>query len=160
MNGRKKPRQPRWPARADVISHAIMSATRLTDAEIDDVLQPVESGVTSMRQGQGTLADWSNLATACTIALTIEEQGVVRGLRGHLQTIDAALQAIAKRCDTPRGWQRTALYFHEIDALGDLAFLHRHQLQALSAAEFKRAVDLATARAKQAAAHGQELEAA
>lgn len=160
MNGRKKPRLPRWPACNGTISRAILNASRLTPTEVAAVLQPLEAGVTAMRQGQGTMTDWSAIASACTIALTIEEQGVVRGLRGHLQATDAALQAIAQRCDTNAGWQRTALYFHEIDALSDLVFLHRHQLEALSAAEFHRAVDLATARVRQAEARGRVLEAA
>jgi len=160
MNGRKKPRQPRWPACSGTISRAILNATRLTATEIEQVLEPVEAGVTAMRQGQGATDDWSTIASACTVALTIEEQGVVRGLRGHLQAIDTALQSIAKRCHTANGWQRTALYFHEIDALNDLVFLYRHQLEALSAAEFRRAVSLATARVTQAEAHGQLLEAA
>lgn len=152
MNGRKKPRRIRWPANPDSIRLAVLNAARLTAEEMAGLLEPLERSCTSMRQGTGTAQDWSHLATACAIALTIEELGVVRGLKGHLQTIDAALQSIAGRCDTPKGWQRTPLYFNEIDALSDLGFLHRHQLQHLSAAEFKRAVDLTTARIRQAEA--------
>lgn len=152
MNGRKKPRQPHWPARTDVIQVAMLSASKHTAAEIAAALAPVDQCVAAMRQGQGTADDWGTLAATCAVALVIEDQGVVRGLRGHLQAVDAALQSIAKRCETSTGWRRTALWFHEIDALNELVFLHRHQMQHLSAAELQRAVDLATARTMQAQA--------
>lgn len=160
MNGRKKPRQPRWPARTDVIQLAMLSASKHTASEIDAAMAPVEQCVAALRQGQGTADEWAHLAGTCAVALAIEDQGVVRGMRGHLLAVDAALQSIAKRCDTATGWHRTALWFHEIDALNDLVFLHRHQMQHLSAAELQRAVDLATARTQQATARGKALEVA
>lgn len=152
MNGRKKPRQPRWPARVDSMRLAMVSASCLTQAEITHLLEPVRLALAAARQAQATSTQWSNLATACAVALAIERQGVVCGLSEHLHTADEVLQAIAARCDTPSGWQRTPLYFHEIDALTTFVDLHAFQIKQLSAAEYQRAVDLATTRTLQAQA--------
>lgn len=160
MNGRKKPRQPRWPARVDVLKLAITGAGRLTPPEVDDLMAGPQRALGAMLQGHTTTDHWSELAKACTIGQAIEQQGVVRGLAHQLDTADAALQAIATRCDKPTGWTRTALYAHEIEALRELVRLHRFQVEQLSAAEHDRACTLANARWRQAMAHGQALEAA
>lgn len=160
MNGRKKPRQSRWPARVDSMRLAIVRASCLTDAEIAVVLAPVRQALAATRQACATSTDWSNLAMACAVAEAIERQGVVRGLAGHLRNADAALQAIAARSDTAKGWQRTPLYFHEIDALNTFVDLHEFQIKKLSAAEYQRAVTTAINGVKQRIATGQSLAVA
>lgn len=160
MNGRKKPRQPRWPARVDSMRLAIVSASCLTDAEVTVLLEPVRAGFDAARQGQATSDNWSNLAMACAVGQVIERQGVVRGLGEHLSSADAALQAIAARCETPEGWRRTPLYFHEIDALRAFVDLHEFQIKKLSAAEYKRAVAVAINQVTEMTKRGQRLEVA
>lgn len=133
------------PLRTDVVHLALMGAARLTGEEVRHVFAPLQASADAMRRGVGSETDWSNLAAACCVAKAIERQGVVRGLQEHFNTIEAALQGIARRAFAGGEWMPTALYFQELDALQDLLELHEYQVRQLSGGEFKRAVDLATA---------------
>ncbi|MFC7408748.1 hypothetical protein [Hydrogenophaga atypica] len=160
MNGRKKPRQPRWPARVDSMRLAIISAACLTDAETAALLEPLHLALAAARQARATDDEWSNLAMACAVAQAIERQRVVCGLAEHLQSAHNVLQAIAARSHTPQGWRPTPLYFHEIDALTTFVDLHHFQIKQLGAAEYKRAVHAAINEVQQLTATGLCLEAA
>lgn len=133
------------PLRTDVVHLALMVAARLTGEEVRQVFAPLQASTDAMRRGVGTENDWSNLAAACCVAKAIERQGVVRGLQEHFDTIEAALQGIARRAFAGGAWAPTPLYFQELDALQLFLDLHEFQVRQLSGGEFQRAVVLATA---------------
>ncbi len=136
------------PLRTDGVHLALMGAARLTGEEVRTVFAPVQASADAMRRGVGTENDWSTLAAACCVARAVERQGVVRGLDEHLGVIEEALQGIARRAFAACAWTPTPLYFQELDALRLFLELHEFQVRQLSGAEFKRAVDLATANVK------------
>lgn len=147
MNGLKKPRQVRWPKHVDTMRTAKMRATRLTAAERADVLKPMLDSFTALRQGIATEWHWTQVASAICVALAIDEQGIVRGLRAHLVAADVALLAIAERAkpDMDGAWKPTSLHYHELDAISCAIDLHKYQLEQLAACEFHRAVAAAKA---------------
>ncbi|MNX84331.1 hypothetical protein D3C86_1161240 [compost metagenome] len=84
-------------------------------------------------------------ADSVNVGDAIETQGVVRGLAGHLRSIDVALQEIGKRARSSGAWAPPALYYEERDLLDLLVDLHGHQIRSLSFGEFSRACDKAIA---------------
>ncbi len=121
-------------------------ATRLTATELDEVMVPLRAVATRMRQGLASHDDHATLDGSLRMAKSIEQQGIVRGLAGHLADIERALAAIGQRACTSTGrWQAPTLHFHEIEALQLLLELHLFQLKQLSFAEFRRAYDLTVA---------------
>lgn len=140
MNGLRKPRQARWPQCADTISTAILRATRLTNAEMATVLEPLHDAHRALRAGVATEWQWSQFASAVNVALSICQHRVVRDIDGHLRSAELALQAIEQRATLCRTWQPVPLTFDELDALDAAVMLHVYQLSQLSAGEFHAAV--------------------
>jgi len=99
----------------------------------------------ALREGVAIEYQWSIAAGAVNVAMAIEQQGVVTGLRGHLQAAQAALQAIYDRAIRLGGgrWLRVTLYGHEIEQLQLFFELHEFQLQQLGRAELLAAIDAA-----------------
>jgi len=75
----------------------------------------------------------------------------VRGLREHLASAGAALQAIHERCARSKIWLRPTLSGAEAEALQLLVELHAFQINQLGRAEFLRAIDAAQ---RDTVAHG------
>ena len=146
-HGQRKPRVPRYPL-TDTISRAIGNATKPAKHDIASVFHPISTAATAFREGVGTVADWSLIAGSLDVAICIEKQGVVRGLKGHLVEFEQVWQAIHDRCNRSTGWHRTPLWFHELDALRDFVRLHGYQINQLSRAEYLNAIELATSRIK------------
>jgi len=140
MSSVKKPRQPRWPARIDNISSVILTVTKLTPAEIAGIIDPTFASFEALRQGVATVQQWNNCASAITVSLKIEDQGVVRGLREHLTSADLALHAIAQRSQASGVWKQSPLWWHEIDSIRTALELHKFQMQHLSAREYHGAI--------------------
>ena len=121
-------------------------ATRLTRAELDEVMVPIRAAAARMRQGLATHDDHAVLDGSLRMAKSIEQQGIVRGLAGHLDDFARALAAIGARATTHAGrWSAPTLHFHEIEAIHLFLDLHLFQIKHLSFAEFRRAYDLTTA---------------
>ena len=121
-------------------------ATRLTAAELDEVMVPIRAAATRMRQGLASHDDHAMLDGSLRLAKSIEQQGIVRGLAGHLADFESALAAIGARATTSTGrWNAPTLHFHEIEAIQLFLDLHLFQIKALSFGEFRRAYDLTTA---------------
>lgn len=139
MSHGRKPRRPRWPARVDILQAAKARAAKLTPQEVATIIEPARNALVAMREGRATEREWLELACTVTMALSIEAQGVVRGLIEHLTSADNALTAIAERANQPTGWKPTALYFNEIEAVATLVSLFAFQLGNLSGAEFEDA---------------------
>lgn len=152
MSRNHKPRKPRWPARADNFSMVNARATRHTQAELQAILHPISDAHKALREGVASEMQWAVLNTAVIMALTIEQQGVVRGLAEHFRSADRALGGIHARAMATGEWHPTALYYQELDDVSEAVRLHAYQLEQLSAGELARAHQVTFARARQAGA--------
>lgn len=142
---RMAPRKSRQPGMVAVnnLERAKHFATRLTNEERADVMRLAHEGFNALREGVATWLQWSYMSSAVSVALAIEAQGVVRGMREHFSEAQKALDNIFSR--TQQGingakWGRTTLYFYEIDSLREAVNLHDFQLRQLSFAELKAAL--------------------
>lgn len=148
MAGRTKPKRTRrvWDGKLNPLEVAINAATRLTKDERDRLMQPMIDAMAGLRQGKATEIDWLRLATCAQVAICIEDQGVVRGLREHLHEADLALSSIAERAHATGAWRPPTCYGHELVTVDTLLELYAFQIAQLSAKEFRRAAALAKAR--------------
>ncbi|MVT38476.1 DUF4406 domain-containing protein [Acidovorax citrulli] len=132
--------------RVDNLVAAMRRATRLTASEVAQAMAPLRAAECRLREGVATADQWAVVNTAMLIAREIEKQGVVRGLREHL---DAALQALASieaRAMPGTTWAPTALWFYELDAVREGLRLHQFQLEQLSFGELHAATSKVLAR--------------
>lgn len=140
------------PEQRTTIAVARAGAGRLTAAEVTHIMSGCRAAAGAMAMGRGTRNDWVSLCSALNIARAIDDIGaVLRGLRGHLDDIEATLRALATRAgedDHPPTWNAPALRFDEMDAVRLLAELFQTQLDQLSYAEYQDAYALAVARVR------------
>lgn len=154
MSSNAKPRKryrPR-PVTLDTMKLAMRRACKVPAEEIAEVMQPITASFDAMRQGVGSEDDWTILAGTLELALAIEQQGVVRGLHGHLQAAHDALQGIYRRAMEEAAWHATPMYLQEIEAIDTFVWLHKTQLENLSEGEWRKAHDHAVATVR--SAHG------
>lgn len=149
MTHGRRPRKQRHVS-LDPMRLARNSATRLTPAEIAITIEPIRHAARLTREGVATERDWALLASAVNIAKAIERQGVVRGLAGHLEKAEEALNAICRRALASGEWRPTALYWQELEHINDLVDLHEFQLGQLSYGEAHRATRRAVRDVQQA----------
>lgn len=142
---RVEPERVHGPVALNTIGMAVSRATLLTKSEITHYLQPGRDGFERMRKAQATEADWVHLVSICSIALAVEEQGVVRGLLEVLTEADLALAAIGVRAmASGKGWRAPTLYASELQQLQALLRMHEFQLSKISWGEHRRAWQHAT----------------
>lgn len=144
MSHGRKPRRIRW-APTDTFTLAAHRASKLTQAEHEGVMQPLQAGFTALREGRACELDWCQLASAVNLAQAIEAQGIVRGLHEHLRAAELALQSVYSRAMVAGQWKPTALWVVELDAISTMVELHAFQLGQLAHGEFNRALDWAEA---------------
>lgn len=144
MTHGRKPRRPRW-GRYNPIDVAHGHATKLTQAEQEQVMIPLRAACAALRQGVATEHQWAVAVSAVNVGDAIESQGVVRGMAGHLHAIDMALQGIRRRAMDDGAWSAPALYYEERDLMDLLLDLHGLQLGSLSYGEYRRAHEKAVA---------------
>lgn len=125
-------------------------AACLTASELAEVLDPLRAAAARLRQGIASEDDHAMLTGSIMMAQSIEQQGVVRGLAGHLADIARALATVGARASEGRAWFAPTLYFHEIEAVQLFLELHEFQLRQLSFREFRRALNLTTAHVRSA----------
>ena len=128
----------RRPAK-DPIRTAHLYSTRLTAAELADVMVPIRACLAAAVAGVATLLQHQVLDTQAELATEIERTRIVRGLAGHIAQSQAALQSWASRSLAGGDWRPVQLEFAEQDALATFVDLHEFQLQQLSAGEIYRA---------------------
>lgn len=121
------------------IAHALRGACKLADHERARILQPTLFAFGRMREGIANEADWMQLASACNVALAIELQGIVRGLREHLRSTEMALAMIQRRAHDDGSRYSYALHLQEIEQLQTFVTVHSYQLGALSRREYEQA---------------------
>lgn len=147
MTHGRKPRKPRT-INPNAFGTALHRVTLLTPAERENTIAPARACLARLREGVATEDQHTVLATALQIALEIEDSGIVRGLREHIEAAQAALQTIRARALAAGAWRPTALYFHELDALREAVDLHEFQLRHLSAGELHRIAQKLIARTR------------
>jgi hypothetical protein len=147
MAGGTKPKRRRqvWE-RLNPLTVAINAATLLTASEREQLLAPPLAAMQALRTGQCTETGWLHLVTCGHVALCIEEQGIVRGLKAELAESDQALVHIVERATASGVWKAPTCYGHELAAVSTMLTLHAFQIGKLSAKEYRNAVALAKAR--------------
>lgn len=143
MSRNKKPRKAYRPRQiaCNTLDIALHHAAKPTDDDLQDVLQPIAQCVKALREGVATEGQWAIAAGAVQMAISIERQGVVRGLVEHWASAERALQGIYRRAMATGDWKPTALYYQELDALQEFLDLHTFQIRQLGRREFIRAID-------------------
>ncbi|PUE20329.1 hypothetical protein [Limnohabitans sp. WS1] len=139
MNGQRKPRRPRWVKSTNTLDIALFRATKLLPDEIAARMDPLRDAHRALREGRATELQWTVIASAVAISLSIEKKGIVRGLIEHLTKADLALARIEQRARKTKTWKPTSLYFDELDSVTTLLELFEYQLQNLSAKEYDQA---------------------
>jgi len=157
MSHGRPTRRPRYRPRIDNLSLALCRAARLMPHEIDEALHLVRPALAALRQGVATELQWSALASAIEVALAIEDQRVVKGLREHLKSAELAMSEISKRAMATGTWCQVELHLQELDDVAEGIRLYEFQLEQLSAGELARAV--ATARTRVCQAGGLVIDA-
>lgn len=145
MNGRHKPRRPRWPVALDNMAIALSNAAKPPAADVDQIMAALTKAAQALREGVATELQWSTVAGAVDLSKAVERQGIVRGLVEHLNTTQDAMQSVYDRAMGTGTWQPPALWFQERDAIANFMDLHAFQIAQLSRAEFVKALDAATA---------------
>ncbi|WP_287913814.1 hypothetical protein [Comamonas sp.] len=134
----------------DPIRTARAYSTRLTAAEMADIVDPMRTCLAAAVAGVATQIQYQVLYTQALLATEIERTRIVRGLAGHIDLAQAALESWEQRALASGIWLPTALEFAEQDTLNTFVDLHEFQLQQLSAGEIFRASQRMIARARSA----------
>lgn len=132
---------------------ALASVTKFTQPELEHLLKPVRHALVVMRSGTATEIDWMHLASVTAIALSIEHFGIVRGLKAQLDEADQLLAEIRRRATRTGSWQSPVLYGHEITAIATLVRLHAFQAETLTAGEYRKAWQHASAEVTRVGGH-------
>lgn len=146
MNGLRKPRQRRPLTNPVVV--AMNHAAKLTNSEVHAVLIPVRAGFKALREGVATEDQWTHVVSAMNIAHSIELQGVVRGVRAHIEAAQLALDEIRRRAMVGGSWRATPLYYQELDNVDAAVDVFAFQLAQLSYGEYRRAIERSIAEVK------------
>lgn len=137
-HGLRKPRQER--ALVNPISYAIAGAVKPHKAQIAEINHTMNLAAKAMREGVATSTEWGIIAGSLEMAIAIERGGIVRGLQEHFDAFAPKLQAIHDRAMATGQWQRTSLWYHELDELKNFIELHTIQLKQLSRSELETAL--------------------
>ena len=149
MTHGRKPRQPRWGLTADTLQLAAHYARKIDAQEIAHIMQPIIEAFDALRKGTATENQWAQLDSSISLAQYIEAQGIVRGLKQHLDAAKQASHAIYQRAmrieiyqaQAASQWHPTGLYYAEIGALRAYLYWHKFQLKNLSRGELRKALD-------------------
>ncbi|WP_225585320.1 hypothetical protein [Acidovorax sp. ACV01] len=129
----------RQPVPVNTMFKARVRASRLTEAEIREIMDAVHHCATRMREGVATELQVHTLRTTMLIALEIERLGYVRGLHGHIEAALIAIKSALTRGVETGQWRPTQLQLYELDAITNMVDLHEHQLRNLAAIELHTA---------------------
>ena len=141
MAGGTKPKRRRqvWE-RLNPLTVAINAATLLTERERTEILQPIREALDALRRGVCTPLQMVHLGVCCQMAMTIEKQGIVRGLRQQISEADQALYNIDQRAHSTGRWVPPTCYGHELVTISSLVEFYGFQISQLSAKEFRSSV--------------------
>lgn len=145
MHGQKKPRQTR-PLKNPIYA-AILSATLLTAAEIEETMRPIRQCQAAIENGKASPLQLSVMETSLSIAKAVERSRIIRGLGEILQAGDAALLSLRHRSCESGQWQPATPTADELDAIKTAINMHHFQLRHVSAGEFHRIIERLKAQA-------------
>ena len=138
MSHGKKPRVNRWPRQVNTLQMALLRAARLTPAEVAETMAQAKHCFARLREGVATEAQHTALHTVLALAMGIEDSGVVKGLREHLDSALRSMDAVRERAMASGSWCCSALSLDELDAIATAVELHEYQLKQVSAGELQR----------------------
>lgn len=143
---RNASRAKRWARELDgsLVDKVLSNVSKLTPDEVAQVIKPTRVAMLLMKRRTATEVDFMWLTTCANVGMSIERQGVVRGLSSHMQAALDALRAIDDRARTTGQWCSPCLRGSEIEALDTAIDLHEYQLQQLSYGEYVQASEHAT----------------
>jgi hypothetical protein len=127
----------------DLISKVLDNVGRLTPSEVAQAITPMRAAMLALKRRTATELDWMWLVTCAQVGMSIERQGVVRGLAQHLQDALDVCSTIADRAHTSGQWCSPCLRGDEIETLDTAIDLHEYQLQQLSYGEYTQACERA-----------------
>ena len=145
-HGRRKPRVPR--TLRDPIEHAFFGIVKLTPAQIKNTMSAALECETRLREGVATQDQHTVVYTSLCIAKGIEANGVVRGLREHIDTALLAMENASDRAQASGTWCPPVLEYHELDAIREALHLHAFQLAQVSTGEIEAITQKLIARTK------------
>lgn len=147
MAGRTKPKRTRVVyTKTNPVQAAINACTLFTPAERAALLAPLQQAMHALRTAALTEWQFLQLATCAQVAMCIEDQRVVKGLRDHIKLAQGALIELSGRAMRSGTWRPPTCYGAEIEVIDTMLHLYAFQVGQLSAAEYRRAVALAKAR--------------
>ncbi len=133
--------------RSDGITIAKVLNTRLSESEVQRIIDTCKAALQALREVRATYQDWVTLCTARHVGIAIEDGGIVRGQRWLFDDGHWALGCIGDRCgDTPETWIPRPCSGPELTALADMIAAHSRQVRELTYSEYTRAADLAVSR--------------
>lgn len=137
-HSRTTKRRPGYVA-TNTMAMAMTGATTLPKQDIDAIINGVREAASNLKSGAGIEADWAVIGGHLDMAMAIEHQGKVRGLREHLDTARAHAYAIRDRATSQPGtpWAPPTLTFDEVDSLDLFIDLHKLQIENLSRSELR-----------------------
>jgi hypothetical protein len=132
----------------DLVNKVLSNVTKLTPGEVAQAITPMREAMLNLKRRTATEANFVWITTCAHMGLSIERQGVVRGLAQHFEAAMDACRAIDTRARTTGQWCSPCLHGSEIETLDTAIDLHEYQLQQLSYGEFIQASDNATLRTR------------
>jgi hypothetical protein len=146
MNGRRKPRKPRV-INANVMGRTIARVTLLMEHEVAQVWEPIQTAWDAACAGIATDDHIGLLMGAMFMARAINHQGIVHTDDDHFTTASDHLRTIDHTARRDGGWHLPPCPTDAVkEAVADALFLHRYQIQNLSARELqlaRRAAEIA-----------------
>lgn len=139
----KKPKRKPRRISANPLVTAMLRASRLTDDEVAQIINPLRMVIDKMRRCCADHDDYVIACSAARAAKAIERSRIVHGLADEIAAAERALWCIsarAERGEQAGAWVQKALYADELEALHMLARLHEYQLRQLSSGEIERIV--------------------
>ncbi|GKS96916.1 hypothetical protein [Acidovorax sp. SUPP2825] len=132
---------PARRAHIDTFRKAQLRATRLTEAEISEIMSVIRQCAARLREGVATELQVELLRSTMLIAHQIEHLGYLRGMSGHIEAAMLALSTVHDRASSTGAWTPVQLHLQEMDAINCMVDLHDHQLRQLSFAELQQATN-------------------
>jgi hypothetical protein len=128
------------PVHLNAIERAITGAAKLPVAAVADVKTTLTLALTTFGRGVDCEHHWTSMADALNVAESLADQRICSDdtSRDCILAAQAALAAVAQRCQAGRGW---TLYPTERNAIDTALWLHGVQLDNCSFREYENAVD-------------------
>lgn len=101
-------------------------------------LRTLHEATKALREGVANEHQWALVVCRVETAKHLINQGVLPGIKGHVDSAEQALQNIQTRARLVNGWHPTPLDLHELDAVQTFTELHAIQVRQLRAAAIGR----------------------